>query len=72
VKLLTLEAQKFNFSIVGLCTHFTFAMFSDLTGLFVSAFGEDVPKAIARYLRLSTPRGAEASPVTPTSGRAWE
>ncbi|KAJ7612708.1 hypothetical protein FB45DRAFT_939594 [Roridomyces roridus] len=35
-------------------------------------FGEEPPAGEARYLRLSTPGGAEASPVTPAKGNAWE
>ncbi|KAJ7776333.1 hypothetical protein B0H16DRAFT_1506373 [Mycena metata] len=34
--------------------------------------GESPPAGATRYLQLSSPRGAEASPVTPAEGSAWE
>ncbi|KAJ7745228.1 hypothetical protein DFH07DRAFT_924789 [Mycena maculata] len=40
--------------------------------LSVVGFGEDPPAGVTRYLQLSSPYGAEASPVTPASGSAWE
>jgi hypothetical protein len=35
-------------------------------------FGESPPAGVDRYVQLSSPRGAEASPVTPAEGAAWE
>ncbi|KAJ7435957.1 hypothetical protein B0H11DRAFT_2111863 [Mycena galericulata] len=40
--------------------------------LSVVGFGEDPPVDETRYLQLSSPYGAEASPVTPAVGSAWE
>ncbi|KAJ7633641.1 hypothetical protein DFH06DRAFT_1222410 [Mycena polygramma] len=40
--------------------------------LSVVGFGEDPPAGATHYLQLSSPGGAEASPVTPTKGEAWE
>ncbi|KAJ7450373.1 hypothetical protein FB451DRAFT_1052311 [Mycena latifolia] len=37
-----------------------------------AGFGDDPPASATRYLQLSSPNGAEASPVTPTKGAAWE
>ncbi|KAJ6611023.1 hypothetical protein B0H10DRAFT_2437736 [Mycena sp. CBHHK59/15] len=38
----------------------------------VVSFGEDVPVGATRYVRLTALSGAEASPVTPAEGSAWE
>ncbi|KAJ7065018.1 hypothetical protein C8F01DRAFT_1129159 [Mycena amicta] len=40
-------------------------------GLGVVGFNETVPEGVTRYLKLATPRGSEASPVSPYSGSAW-
>ncbi|KAJ7301495.1 hypothetical protein DFH08DRAFT_978660 [Mycena albidolilacea] len=39
--------------------------------LSVVGFGSEPPAGVPRYLRLDTPGGAEASPVTPATGDAW-
>ncbi|KAJ7839141.1 hypothetical protein B0H14DRAFT_2787840 [Mycena olivaceomarginata] len=39
--------------------------------LSVVGFGEEPIAGLTRYLRLSSPGGAEASPVSPTTGDAW-
>ncbi|KAJ7309411.1 hypothetical protein DFH08DRAFT_974663 [Mycena albidolilacea] len=39
--------------------------------LSVVGFGEEPIAGLTRYLRLSSPGGAEASPVSPTAGDAW-
>ncbi|KAF7360353.1 putative Gly-X carboxypeptidase [Mycena venus] len=40
--------------------------------LTVVDFDSDVPETATRYLKLSTPYGSEASPVSPYSGSAWD
>ncbi|KAJ7666213.1 carboxypeptidase S [Mycena polygramma] len=40
--------------------------------LTVVGFDADVPDTATRYLKLSTPYGSEASPVSPYSGSAWD
>ncbi|KAJ7771249.1 gly-x carboxypeptidase [Mycena olivaceomarginata] len=40
--------------------------------LSVVGFGESPPAGVDRYVQLSSPRGAEVSPVTPAEGAAWE
>jgi Gly-Xaa carboxypeptidase len=68
VALLSPEAAKFNLSVVSTCCMLSLrAMTNEKEG-----FG-DVPSADAtHYVRLESPGGAEASPVTPAEGAAWE
>ncbi|KAJ7686723.1 hypothetical protein B0H17DRAFT_1160593 [Mycena rosella] len=61
VKLLTPVAKRFNLTVVGMSS--TKACLD---------FNTQVPETATRYLKLSTPYGSDASPVSPYSGSAWD
>ncbi|KAJ6592579.1 hypothetical protein B0H19DRAFT_1365022 [Mycena capillaripes] len=61
-------------SIAGLYERYTDLLTPEAAkfNLSIVGFGQSPPAGVERYVQLSSPGGAEASPVTPAVGEAWE